>query len=146
MHLVIGGACNGKNAWVRRTYDLRGDDDVKWIKAYESPFTNAVLEAVDSTIVVMEGIDHWIKELSLELPSDQLRELWKDHLSRWERWEKECTGRLVVLIGTDITRGIVPMERTDRKWRDDVGWAFQDTVKLCNRVEQIWYGIPQRLK
>ena len=53
---------------------------------------------------------------------------------------------MVILIGTDITKGIVPIEAENRVWRDVTGRVYQDTVSICNRVDLIWYGINKRLK
>ena len=58
----------------------------------------------------------------------------------------EIQGRMVILIGSDITKGIVPIEAENRVWRDVTGRVYQDTVSICNRVDLIWYGINKRLK
>ena len=52
----------------------------------------------------------------------------------------------IIVIGTDITKGIVPIEKENRVWRDLTGRVFQDTASICERVDLIWYGISKRLK
>lgn len=146
MHFVIGGACNGKAEWVRNHYDMCQHPKESWIKAYECSFNDWLSEDFDASFVVVEGMEYWIRELSLQHESDEVRRRWKEILIKWDSWEKEGLNRSVIFIGSDITRGIVPVEKVDRKWRDDAGWTFQDTVQACHRVDQIWYGIGQRLK
>jgi adenosylcobinamide kinase / adenosylcobinamide-phosphate guanylyltransferase len=146
LHFVIGGACNGKANWVRNHYERCQYSKESWIKAYHRPYYDGLSEDSDESLVVVEGIEYWIRELSAQHESDDVRKIWKETLVNWEGWEKEGRKRKVVLIGSDITRGIVPVEKVDRKWRDDAGWAFQDTVKACHRVDQIWYGIGQQIK
>lgn len=146
LHFVMGGACNGKAEWVRIHYDECQYPRESWIKAYECSYYDSISEDSTDSLVVIEGIEYWIRELSLQYESDAVRRIWKEALLKWDRWEKEGWRRKVVIIGSDITRGIVPVEKLDRKWRDDAGWAFQDTVQLCDRVDHIWYGMGQRIK
>lgn len=146
MHFVMGGACNGKAEWVRNLYDTCQYPRERWIKAYECLCEDWISESATDSLVVVEGIEYWIRELSLQHESDTVRKIWKETLLKWNGWEMEGCKRKIVIIGSDITRGIVPVEKMDRKWRDDAGWTFQDTVQLCDRVDHIWYGISQRIK
>jgi adenosylcobinamide kinase / adenosylcobinamide-phosphate guanylyltransferase len=146
LHFVTGGACNGKANWARAHYCLCKYPQENWIKAYETSFYDWLSEDPAASLVVVEGVEYWIRELSLQYESDKVRNIWKETLQNWNCWEKDGWKRKVVIIGSDITRGIVPVEKTDRKWRDDAGWTFQDTVQLCDRVDHIWYGIGQRIK
>jgi len=132
MHFVTGGAFNGKRAWVKKYTN----EDVHWVSSYQGeefptpfPFNGKV---------VLEGMEQWTKKCT--------REYWQDHLKHWEAWEKESPKRQVIIIGTDIMKGIVPMEKEDRNWRDLTGWVYQDIVYLSSRVDVIWYGINQTIK
>lgn len=132
MHFVTGGAFNGKRKWVRKKYP-----DATWISAYEG---ESLARTFDSPKIVLEGIETWVKDASLS------REEWKDIISDWEKWEQEKDGRQVILIGTDIGKGIVPMEKENRSWRDVTGWVYQDIAAVCKKVDVVWYGINQTLK
>ncbi len=68
---------------------------------------------------------------------------WIDTVLHWEQAEPT---RKVVLIGTDFSKGIVPMEPERRKWRDVTGWFYQDLIKKAERVDQIWYGLSTQVK
>lgn len=138
MHFVAGGAYNGKAKWVRSQYP-----DYQWISAYKG---NAIPENFMENIVVLEGIEAWIEEDIHSLEADAIRAKWQEIIQSWEIWEQEKAERSLVMIGSDITKGIVPIEAHHRKWRDASGWVFQDIVAKASRVDIIWYGLPQRIK
>ncbi|MEQ2528694.1 hypothetical protein EKG37_17150 [Robertmurraya yapensis] len=132
MHFVTGGAYNGKRQWVRDRYP-----EAKWVSAYMGdPF----LVELDGLVVVLEGLEQWVKG------SSHTREEWKRQLEKWLTWENEDPSRQVVLIGSDISKGIVPMEKEDRDWRDMTGWVYQDVTAVSRQVDLIWYGINQTIK
>ena len=54
--------------------------------------------------------------------------------------------REVILILTDIGRGIVPMEAQQRQLRDTCGRLYQRLLAEADEVTRIWYGIPQIIK
>ncbi|MEK4145525.1 bifunctional adenosylcobinamide kinase/adenosylcobinamide-phosphate guanylyltransferase [Robertmurraya sp. FSL W8-0741] len=132
MHFVTGGAFNGKGKWVKDRFP-----QAKWISAYKGePF----IQNVHVAHVVLEGLEQWVKA------SSNSREEWLSQFAIWHRWEQEDASRKVIFIGTDISKGIVPMEKADRDWRDRTGWIYQDLTGLCERVDVIWYGINQTIK
>lgn len=56
------------------------------------------------------------------------------------------SGKSITIILTDIGRGIVPMDASDRALRDACGRLNQHLLKKAAEVTRIWYGIPQKLK
>lgn len=139
MHFVTGGAFNGKRAWVKSK--LKGTDYL-WFSSYESiqmPDT----ELFTKDIVVLEGIEQWTKAV---IDLEQPRNFWNEKLQIWHQWEKENSARQIIIIGIDISKGIVPIEKENRVWRDLTGWIYQDTVAICQKVDVIWYGINQTIK
>ncbi|WHY62070.1 bifunctional adenosylcobinamide kinase/adenosylcobinamide-phosphate guanylyltransferase [Cytobacillus firmus] len=141
MHFITGGAFNGKSRWVKGFYQL-DDTPHKWISAYPGELAGDL----DQNLIVYEGIELMIKEWSQALEFEEIREKWQEMLEKWLQWENADVNRKVVLIGSDISKGIVPMEALDRKWRDASGWAFQDAAAAADRVDLIWYGINQKIK
>ncbi|MDZ5474215.1 bifunctional adenosylcobinamide kinase/adenosylcobinamide-phosphate guanylyltransferase [Bacillus sp. 31A1R] len=132
MHFVTGGAFNGKRAWVKNLLN----NECHWISSYQGEeFPNPT---TFKGKVVLEGMEQWTKKYS--------REHWRENLKQWLVWEKESADRQVIVIGTDIMKGIVPMEKEHRNWRDLTGWVYQDIVSLSSRVDIIWYGINQTIK
>ncbi|WHZ05350.1 bifunctional adenosylcobinamide kinase/adenosylcobinamide-phosphate guanylyltransferase [Neobacillus sp. YX16] len=142
MHFITGGAFNGKRAWVKNTYGLTGS----WLSAYqETPLTEN-FNHINSDLLVLEGIEIWIKELTKTYDSYRSREIWIQIINNWLSWEKAELERRLVVIGTDITKGVVPIERENRLWRDVTGWAYQDLSAMADKVDVIWYGLNQTIK
>jgi len=73
---------------------------------------------------------------------EQMKSLIADGLD----WENAAKERCFILIGTDISKGIVPMEKKNRDWRDITGWVYQDIAAKAEKVDVIWYGISRKLK
>ena len=144
MQFVTGGAFNGKSSWVRAYNQINGGSKLDFCLS-PSSFT-IEFRSFGRECVVIEGIEQWIKELLTEFDAEAVRENGK-HFWKNGRFGKAADqGRMVILIGSDITKGIVPIEAENRVWRDVTGRVFQDTVSICNRVDLIWYGINKRLK
>ncbi|WP_235816478.1 bifunctional adenosylcobinamide kinase/adenosylcobinamide-phosphate guanylyltransferase [Bacillus massilinigeriensis] len=101
---------------------------------------------IRENVLVYEGIEEWIKNLTEQYNVQECREKWLDFLKDCQIWEESSPNRKVVCIGVDITKGVVPMEKSDRQWRDITGWCYQDLVRVADRVDLIWYGINQRIK
>jgi adenosylcobinamide kinase / adenosylcobinamide-phosphate guanylyltransferase len=141
MHFITGGRFNGKSEWVKGYYHLENTPH-KWISAYHSELPGDL----DQKLIVFEGIEQMIREWSAALEFEEIRDKWQALLEKWLKWEKAAVNRKMVLIGSDISKGIVPMEAADRKWRDATGWAFQDAAAAADRVDLIWYGISQKIK
>ena len=144
MHFVTGGAFNGKSSWVREYYRI--EETISWFSGRRGDELPGDLQFVEGLMVVIEGIEQWIKELLTNHNAEEVRELWGQYLQIWLQWEQVKQGRVVCLIGSDITKGIVPASAEEREWRDTAGRVFQDTAAACERVDLIWYGIGQRLK
>ena len=142
MHFVTGGAFNGKRKWVKQYYS----GDVTWLSAYELDELGAPTGELTGT-VILEGIEHWVrKEIDPELSADILLDKAIEKLEHWIEWEQKEANHKLVLIGTDISKGIVPIGKTDRLQRDVVGWIYQELVQRAERVDIIWYGMAQTIK
>lgn len=96
---IVGGASQGKRAFAKEKFGLKDEDIYTFNRDDEAiPVGYKAYEHIER--LVWEG-RHSIYELSDVLPKD------------------------AVLICEDITCGIVPMNREDRRWRDDVGRLMQ---------------------
>jgi adenosylcobinamide kinase / adenosylcobinamide-phosphate guanylyltransferase len=136
MHFVTGGAFNGKSAWVKSHYQ---NEQIEWLSAYEA---ETIPERMHADLIVLEGLELWIKTLI----DDHFRVNFRKLLDDWKTWEQGNEARQLIIIGTDITKGIVPIDSMDREWRDAVGWAYQDLAACADRVDLVWYGLNKRLK
>ena len=109
MQFVTGGAFNGKSSWVR-AYNQTHGESTRWISAYRKETLPLSLDHLDENVVVIEGLEQWIKELSMEFEAEAVRGKWQVLLEEWQIWERGKQGRVVILIGSDLTKGIVPIE------------------------------------
>lgn len=146
MHFVTGGAYNGKSKWVKEYYELEGTPHL-WMSSYqEAAIVENPTDVNKEAIIVIEAAEVLLKHWLNQLDKEKIRNKWRMVLQAWLEWEKVEESRKVIIIGTDMTKGIVPISSEDRIWRDVTGWAYQDTVKKAERVDLIWYGINQQLK
>ncbi|MDI2587786.1 bifunctional adenosylcobinamide kinase/adenosylcobinamide-phosphate guanylyltransferase [Psychrobacillus sp. NEAU-3TGS] len=124
MHVIFGGAFNGKRAYVENLIQGRS---VQWMNAEE----DIPVLLSNTEVVVVYGVENLVQT--------KLEE-WLEHLERWNmKFE-------VIVIATEIGRGIVPMEATARRLRDDVGRFYQQLFTKAESVTRIWYGIAQTIK
>lgn len=143
MHVVIGGTFNGKNKWVRNKYtDIQS---IKWLDQLENN-RKVNLEEIKEKLLVFEGIEQWTKAWLEKYSLEEAREIGQEWIKKLLLWEKEKKERKIVLIATDISKGIVPIKKEDRDWRDLTGWFYQDLIKEADCVDEIWYGLVNSLK
>jgi adenosylcobinamide kinase / adenosylcobinamide-phosphate guanylyltransferase len=142
VHFIIGGAFNGKRAWVKDNYKEHN----QWVSAYENQSLPINLLGFNTDVVILEGVEIWLKELSAIYDASRCREIWANCLEEWLSWEEKALHRKLIVIGTDITKGIVPIDAENRLWRDVTGWAYQDIAAISDKVDVIWYGLNQTIK
>ncbi|HLR52568.1 MAG TPA: bifunctional adenosylcobinamide kinase/adenosylcobinamide-phosphate guanylyltransferase [Candidatus Avamphibacillus sp.] len=145
MHVITGGAYNGKANWVKKTYELN-NTSYTWLSAYKSTPCPEDLLTYDTPCIILEGVEQWIKKKIEEKGSTFNRDDGRVLIKRWLDWEKQDESHQLIIIGTDISKGIVPIKQEDRLWRDLTGWFYQDLVKHSERFDVIWYGINQQFK
>ncbi|MFL6559688.1 MAG: bifunctional adenosylcobinamide kinase/adenosylcobinamide-phosphate guanylyltransferase, partial [Bacillus sp. (in: firmicutes)] len=97
-------------------------------------------------VVIFEGIEIWLKDLTAKYDVEKCRVIWAQCLENWLTREQAALHRQLIVIGTDITKGIVPMEAENRLWRDVTGWTYQDIAAISEKVDVIWYGLNQSIK
>ncbi|WP_110111948.1 bifunctional adenosylcobinamide kinase/adenosylcobinamide-phosphate guanylyltransferase [Bacillus sp. CGMCC 1.16541] len=137
MHFVFGGAFNGKRKWVRAHYC-----DASWFSAYEG---DALPTYSEGNVIVIEGIEQYIKEcIEVGMTIEEVCRTFQQMVTDWQQWE--VSKSQVIVIGTEIGKGIVPINAQDRAWRDACGYVYQYIVQQANVVDHIWYGLLNRLK
>ncbi|WP_026673209.1 bifunctional adenosylcobinamide kinase/adenosylcobinamide-phosphate guanylyltransferase [Alkalihalobacterium bogoriense] len=141
MHFITGGAFNGKSKWAKKHYQLTKRKDVYWYNGYEQIFFSTIV-LPDHGVVIVNGVEYVIRSCIQSTTRQQLQE----ELKRWKAWEELEKSRKFIIIGSDVGKGVVPIEAENRKWRDYVGWFYQDLVNVCDRVDVIWYGLSQTIK
>lgn len=147
MHFVSGGAYNGKANWIKTYYELNkiNNENYHWISAYDDKPLPEDLSTFSGRLIIIEGIEQWILQLIERRSIDEVRREFEVILKKWYQWAEDEKHRLII-IGTDISKGIVPIDDTLRKWRDVTGFIYQDIVKNCHAFHYVWYGIGKQLK
>ncbi|WP_349407466.1 bifunctional adenosylcobinamide kinase/adenosylcobinamide-phosphate guanylyltransferase [Pseudalkalibacillus sp. SCS-8] len=143
MHFVTGGAFTGKRRWVTEYYQLDQSNDYKWFSAYQHDDLPGHWKSINESIVVVEGMETWIKhECKFGDWSDRS---WMQWLEAMLVWENEKS-RTCIIIGTDISKGIVPSMKWERDWRDQTGRWYQSITSNADQVDVIWNGLNLTLK
>lgn len=142
MQLVIGGAFSGKRKVVRER-----NKHCSWVTSYEdASLLEWETKWEHGTTLVVEGWEKWIvAELPSSDKNDLIREQFKMILEAMRNEEKRRKDH-IVLIMLEIGRGIVPLQKEERRLRDLAGWIAQDAAQLSEKVEIIWNGLTQRIK
>ncbi|WKA54106.1 bifunctional adenosylcobinamide kinase/adenosylcobinamide-phosphate guanylyltransferase [Planococcus shixiaomingii] len=129
MHIVFGGAFNGKREYVK---ELLGNQSVSWHEAS--------LPGTAASLSVIAGVEKWVKNMLEDGKSEE--EIIKE--ARTAILLNESSRQIWIL--TDINRGIVPFEPLERQQRDVVGRLYQFLFKEAESITRVWYGIPEIIK
>ena len=54
--------------------------------------------------------------------------------------------RACVIIGDEISGGVVPVDKFEREWRDVTGKLYQYLAEEAEIVDRVFAGLPLRLK
>lgn len=124
MKLVFGGAYQGKLTWAREAYGLAQDRCFDCREGLPQSSMDCLHHLEEFTYVcAKEGLDA-VQEM------EKRRALWQD----------------AVLILRDIGSGVVPMDKTERAWREENGKLLRHLAKEAERVSRIFCGLEERLK
>lgn len=124
MRIIIGGAYNGKKAYVKK--ELLGEQEAEWFEG------TLPVGAVEN--IVVTDLHKWLAQFE------------GDENSAIQLVMEALANRNSIVILTDISRGIVPMDAKDRELRDRCGRLYQKLMQEADEVIQIWYGIPKKIK
>ena len=125
MHLIIGGAFQGKTDWAKAHFSLDGGGIFEC-----SEEADACLSA--PCVTHLERFALYCLRQGLE-PAEVLEQ-------RAEAWKNS------VLICDDISCGVVPLEAETRAWREACGRMLNALSRRADTVTRIFCGLPQRLK
>lgn len=126
MILVIGGAYQGKADFVKRRFSLSEDDFLR---------ADRYTERLSTEKRVIYGLEEWVY----------------GRVSAGKDTELDIRGELCgiknkIIICNDITQGLVPMDKTDRAWREAVGRCITFLAANADEVYRVFCGIENRIK
>lgn len=124
MILIFGGAYQGKLDYAKKNFEI------------ETVCDCSDGAAPDFAADAIYGIDGFVKQCAIRRCEsaadwfDQRREAWQDK----------------VLIMTDVSQGIVPMERELRAFREMNGRLMLRLAAEADEVHRVFCGIGKRVK
>ena len=121
MILITGGSYQGKLSYAKERFGLTDAD----ICVNEMDFNRKCLAYIEQ--YALEAVKNGIE------PAD----IFKENKARL---------RDKIIITTDISGGIVPMDATLRAWREACGRMNSYLASRADEVWRLFCGIPQRLK
>lgn len=125
MHLIIGGAYQGKLDHARKALGIKEDEIYSCTEDGGIDFSFRCVNAVEEFV------------LGCVRRGDDAAEIFKAHRSEWED---------SVLICRDIFCGVVPMGAEMRAWREATGRLCAFLASEAETVTRMFCGIDERLK
>lgn len=144
MELYIGGAFQGKLEYVKSLYNSRnpqiyGKDDFEKLLSLENQ--NAIWN--DFHLTIKNLLEKQDCRGKLDNDDECQVELDKIASQVFSIIEKNPE---IKIISCEIGSGIVPIEKSDRIWRDFSGHLLVQIAKKAEKVVRIICGLPQRIK
>lgn len=144
MHVITGGAFNGKWHFVKEFYQLSNEDDFIKYSSYNDDVLPNDFSNIKTKYLIIQGIELYVKNFfnnEISIPSQT-----EEFILNCLNWETSNPNGNLIVIGNDISKGVVPKEASDREWRDMTGLMYQRLVQMSQRYDVIWYGINKQLK
>ena len=125
MELIIGGAYQGKTEYAKAAFGLNDSDIFVCDKDGNIDFSKRCISHI-------ERFSFWCVEHGIE-PADYFFE----HAENAEN---------LIVISDDISCGVVPIDKTERAWREANGRLLIHLSKESEHVTRVFCGLSQRLK
>ncbi|TMU87310.1 hypothetical protein FGG79_04055 [Bacillus sp. BHET2] len=141
MYFITGGSFNGKSRWVKKQFNLI-ESETTWISLFDNEMEDIT---TIRPIIVLEGVEYAVRSSILHSGVDS-KALFKEQIDSLREWEEGSPERKVIWIGSEIGKGIVPIDQSSREWRDMTGWVYQDLAEKSQQVWLVWYGLASSIK
>lgn len=125
MHLIIGGAFQGKTDWAKARFSLTDADILECTEDRDADLSRPCVTHLErfALYCLRQGQE----------PKAVLEQ-------RAAQWKNS------VLICDDISCGVVPLDAEDRAWREACGRMLNHLSLQAETVTRMFCGLPQRLK
>lgn len=134
MILVYGGMYNGKIQYVKETYHINDDDiyDFSVVKYRDIATIKDILDRYKCVY----NISHIIKDmLSTQVDTKELKDIFYGYR------DKD-----IIVVSDDISCGVVPIEKSDRIYREEVSRFNTYISSISSEVYRVFLGIPTKIK
>lgn len=132
MKLVIGGAFQGKIEFAQKTYCIADG----WVNGAECSWED---------IISCKGVfafHEFIRKLLLE--SENLTDM--QHRAEQMADELYARNPQIVVVSNELGYGVVPMDKTDRAWRELTGRFCTRLAEHSEEVTRVICGLGMKLK
>ena len=130
MILVFGGAYQGKLEYTLDKFDIAAEDVYRCSRDGEMDLSKTVIYGLEEFV-------YWCTENGVEAKT--VLE------SRFDTTEADPYLDKI-FIACDVSQGLVPMDATDRAFREMMGRTLLHLSKEADQVHRVFCGIGQRLK
>ncbi len=141
MHLIFGGAYQGKLDYAKERYQLKAEDiyfcgaETDWCSPDLGMGDPVPAPEIDFTKKAIDGLEEFV--LSCVCSGVEAKAYLKAHREEWKD---------SIFICTDISSGVVPCDKKQRAWREMVGRTLMYLGKEAEEVTRIFCGLPQTIK
>ena len=130
MILVFGGAYQGKLEYALDKFDMTAEDVYRCSRDGEMDLSKTVIYGLEEFV-------YWCTENGVEAKEVLAGRFTSDELQPYA--DK-------IFIANDVSQGLVPMDATDRAFREMMGRTLLYLAKEADEVHRVFCGIGQRLK
>lgn len=130
MILVFGGAYQGKLEYALDKFDMTAEDVYRCSR-------DGAMDLSKTVIYGLEEFVYWCTENGVEAKEVLAGRFTSDELQPYA--DK-------IFIANDVSQGLVPMDATDRTFREMMGRTLLYLAKEADEVHRVFCGIGQRLK
>lgn len=141
MQLFIGGSCAGKRDAVATRFP-----SATWWRLDAAQTLGDSQHALEvDTPLVIHGVLDWLNDISDGSDNDGLRQQWQEAMTLLCQLADAQNAPLII-IATEVGRGIVPMQPAQRRLRDLNGWFAQDAAAQADKVWYVRHGLVMAIK
>lgn len=130
MILVFGGAYQGKLEYALDKFDMTAEDVYRCSRDGEMDLSKTVIYGLEEFV-------YWCTENGAEAKEVLAGRFTSNELQPYA--DK-------IFIANDVSQGLVPMDATDRAFREMMGRTLLYLAKEADEVHRVFCGIGQRLK
>ena len=148
MDLIFGGAYQGKLNYVKETYNVSDKETYTCLREEDCETPEECLSAISlvrsikmrsseekAEIKVINNLENFI--LACVRNNMEAVDYLKEHREEFKH---------MIMIVTDISQGIVPIDKELRAWREMTGRTMLYLAENAELVTRIFCGLPRRIK
>lgn len=132
MHLIFGGSYQGKLDYAKDRYGFTDGDIYSCFRGEEEGLREPM---IDFSKKVVYGLEEFV--LDSVRCGREARVYLEANKDKWQD---------TVFICTDISSGVVPVEKEMREWREMTGRTLMYLGKEAKEVTRVFCGLPQNIK